>query len=118
VYVNAQGLVMTHRPEAEEEDLTRMPGSELYVTPKTTPGLPTRYAVGSRDGAVVAFGTIDPIPVVNEDRNCRLEARIGAPGAAAVLVVADGFTPHMKLAVILESRGEVVNIEVTTDHNG
>jgi hypothetical protein len=118
VYVNAQGLVMTRRPNPEEEGLTRMPGSELYVTPKSFPGLPTRYAVGSRDGTVTAFGTIDPIPVVNFDRLCRLEARIGAPGAAAVLIVADGFTPKMRLAIILESQGDIVNIEAITDHNG
>jgi hypothetical protein len=118
VYVNAQGLVMTRRPEPEEEDLTRLPGSELYVSPKIVPGEPTRYAVSSRDRDVTAFGTIEPYPVVNIDRLCRLEARIGAPGAAAVLVVADGFTPQAKLAVILESQGEVANIEVNTDHNG
>jgi hypothetical protein len=118
VYVNAQGLAMTRRPNPEEEDLTRMPGSELYVTPKTVPGEPTRYAISSRDREVTAFGTIDPDPVVNVDRLCRLEARIGAPGAAAVLVVADGFTPKMRLPIILESQGDVANIEVTTDQNG
>ncbi len=118
VYVNAQGLVMTRRPKLEEEAVSQLPGIELYVSPKTIPGLPTRYAVASRDRDVTAFGTIDPNPVVNVDRLCRLEARIGAPGGAAVLVVADGFTPKMRLPIILESQGEVVNIEVTTDHNG
>lgn len=118
VYVNAQGLVMTRRPEPEEEGVSKLPGAELYLTPKTVPGLPTRYGVASRDRDLTAFGTIDPYPVVNVDRLCRLEARIGAPGAAAVLVVADGFTPKMRLPIILESQGEVVNIEVTTDHNG
>jgi hypothetical protein len=118
VYVNDQGLVMTRRPNPEDEDSIRVPGAEFYVSPKTNPGEPTRYAVSSRDRDVTAFGTIVPNPVVNVDRLCRLEARIGAPGAAAVLVVADGFTPQMKLAIILESQGEVANIEVTTDHNG
>jgi hypothetical protein len=118
VYVNAQGLVMTRRPRPEEEAVSLLPGAELYVTPKTVPGEPTRYAVASRDRDVTAFGTIVPDPVVNVDRLCRLEARIGAPGAAAVLIVADGFTPKMRLPIILESQGEVENIEVTTDHNG
>ncbi len=118
VYVNAQGLVMTRRPNPEEEGEDKLPGAELYLSPKTTPGLPTRYAVASRDREVTAFGTIDPDPVINVDRLCRLEARIGAPGAAAVLVVADGFTPKMRLPFILESQGEIVNIEVTADHNG
>ncbi len=118
VYVNAQGLVMTRRPNPEEEGVSQLPGAELYVTPKTTPGEPTRYAVASRDRDVTAFGTIVPYPVVNVDRLCRLEARIGAPGAAAVLVVADGFTPKMRLSVILESQGDVANVEVTTDQNG
>jgi hypothetical protein len=118
VYVNAQGLVMTRRPNPEEEGEDKLPGAELYLSPKTVPGLPTRYAVASRDRDVTAFGTIDPDPVINVDRLCRLEARIGAPGAAAVLVVADGFTPKMRLPIILESQGEIVNIEVTTDHNG
>jgi hypothetical protein len=118
IYVNEQGLVMTRRPQPEEEAAPRLPGAELYVTPKTVAGLPTRYAVGSRDGNVIAFGTIDPVPVVNLDRLCRLEARIGAPDAEAVLVVADGFTPQMKLTIILESQGDVVKIESTTDHSG
>lgn len=118
VYVNAQGLVMTRRPNLEEEGEDKLPGVELYLSPKTIPGLPTRYAVASRDRGLTAFGTIDPDPVINVDRLCRLEARIGAPGAAAVLVVADGFTPKIRLPFILESQGEIVNIEVTTDHNG
>jgi hypothetical protein len=118
VYVNAQGLVMSRRPSPEEEDLTRLPGAELYLTPSTVPGLPTRYAVSSRDRDITAFGTILQNPVVNVDRLCRLEARIGAPGAAAVLIVADGFTAKMKLPIILESQGELVNIQVETDHNG
>lgn len=118
VYVNAQGLVMTRRPEPEEEGSIRVPGAEFYVSPKTVPGEPTRYAVSSRDRDVTAFGTIEPFPVVNVDRLCRLEARIGASGAAAVLVVADGFTPKMRLPIILESQGDVANIEVSTDQNG
>jgi hypothetical protein len=118
VYVNAQGLVMTRRPQPEEEAVSKLPGAELYLTPKTVPGLPTRYGVASRDRDITAFGTIDPFPVVNVDRLCRLYARIGAPGAAAVLVVADGFAPKVRLSIILESQGDVVNIEVTTDHSG
>jgi hypothetical protein len=118
VYVNSQGLVMTRRPNPEEEAVSQLPGAELYVIPKTVSGEPTRYGVFSRDREVTAYGTLVPHPVVTQDRDCRLEARIGAPGAAAVLVVADGFTPQMRLSVILESLGEISNIEVTTDHNG
>ncbi len=109
---------MTRRPNPEEEGVSKLPGAELYLTPKTVPGLPTRYGVASRDRDVTAFEQLFTDPVINVDRLCRLEARIGAPGAAAVLVVADGFAPKVRLPIILESQGEVVNIEVTTDHSG
>jgi hypothetical protein len=118
VYVNAQGLVMTRRPNPDEEAVSQLPGVELYVSPKAIPGEPTRYAIASRDREATAYGTLVPHPVVSQDGGCRLEARIAAPGSSAVLVVADGFAAQMRLSFILESQGEIANVEVTTDHNG
>jgi len=118
VYVNAQGLVMTRRPNPDEEVATQLPGVELLVIPWIDSAEPTRYAIASRDQEVTAFGTLVPRPVVTQDRDCRLEARIAAPGSAAVLVVADGFAGRMRLPMILESEGEFSNVEVMTDDNG
>ena len=61
VYVNAQGLVMTRRPNPNEEGESQLPGVELYVTPKTTPGEPTRYGVASRDRDVTVNATMPPL---------------------------------------------------------
>ncbi|HTW79645.1 MAG TPA: hypothetical protein VME23_08905 [Terracidiphilus sp.] len=118
VYVNAQGLVMTRRAHLAEEGASELPGVELLVSPKNIPGEPTRYALYSRDREVTAFGTLVPHPVVNQDGGCRLEARIAAPDATAVLIVADGFAARARLPVVLESQGEITNVDVVTDDNG
>jgi len=118
VYVNAQGLVMTRRPNPEEEAASRLPLYELEVSPKNITGEPTRYALLSRDAQVTAFGTLVPHPVVSQDGGCRLEARVAAPGASAVLIVADGFAAQTRLKVVLESQGEVSNVDAMTDGNG
>jgi hypothetical protein len=118
VYVNEQGLLMTHRPHPEEEIASRLPGDELIVSPTGSSGEPTRYAIISRDNEVTAYGTLVPHPVVSLEGSCRLEARVAAPGSAAVLIVADGFAPQTRLPVVLESLGEVSNIYVVTDRNG
>jgi hypothetical protein len=118
VYVNAQGLVMTHRPNPEEETASQLPAVEVEVSPKNISGQPTRYALISRDGQMTAFGTLVPHPIVSQEGGCRLEARIAAPGSAAVLIVADGFTAQSRLKVVLESQGEVSNVDALTDGNG
>ena len=118
VYVNAQGLVMTRRPNPEEEGAIKLQAVEVQVSPKNITGEPTRYALLSRDGQVTAFGTLVPHPVVSQDGGCRLEARIAAPGSAAVLIVADGFAAQTRLKVVLESQGEVSNVDAMTDGNG
>jgi hypothetical protein len=118
VYVNAQGLVMTRQPHPEEEFALQLPAGEVIVSPKNISGEPTRYALISRDGGVSAYGTLVPHPVVTQVGGCRLEARVAAPGSAAVLIVADGFEPHTRLPMVLESLGEISNIDVATDNNG
>jgi hypothetical protein len=118
VYVNAQGLVMTRQPRPEEEFATQLPGSEVIVSPRNISGEPTRYALISRDSDVTAYGTLVPHPVVTQVRGCRLEARVAAPDSAAVLIVADGFEPQTRLPMVLESLGEISNIDVVTDNNG
>jgi hypothetical protein len=118
VYVNAQGLVMTRRPNPEEENASQLPEVELTLSPKNTSGVPTRYTLLSRDGRVTAYGTVVPRPVVSQDGGCRLEVRVAAPGSAAVLIVADGFPAETRLPVVLETMGEVSNIDAVTDGNG
>jgi len=118
LYVNSQGLVMTRRPQADEEALSQLPGIELYVSPKTIAGEPMRYALLSRDGAVSALGTLVPHPIASQDGGCRLEARIAEPNSAAVLLIADGFAARTRLPVVLESLGEISNVDMTTDDSG
>jgi hypothetical protein len=118
VYVNAQGLVMTRQPHPEEEFASKLPGVEVIVSPKNLSGEPTRYALTSRDRDLTAYGTLVPHPVVTQVGGCRLEARVAAPGSAAVLIVADGFEPQTRLPMVLESLGEISNVDVVTDNDG
>jgi len=118
VYVNAQGLVMTRQPQPQEEFALQVPGSEVIVSPKNISGEPTRYALLSRDGGVSAYGTLVPNPVVTQVKGCRLEARVAAPGSEAVLIVADGFEPRTRIPMVLESLGEISNVDVVTDNDG
>jgi hypothetical protein len=118
VYVNAQGLLMTRQPHPEDEFASKLPGVEVIVSPKNIAGEPTRYALTSRDRDLTAYGTLVPHPVVTQIGGCRLEVRVAAPGSAAVLIVADGFDPQTRLPMVLESLGEISNVDVVTDNDG
>jgi len=118
LYVNARGLLLTHKPTPEEELSLHVPGGELYVTPQADSAVPVRYEIFSRDDQLRIPGTLVPQPLVSTDNGCRLEARIALPNAAAVLLVADGFPLESKIPLVLESEDQTVNLTMTTDSGG
>jgi hypothetical protein len=118
IYVNARGLLLTHRPSPEEEYSLQAPGNEFYLAPEADSAVPLRYAVLSRDNQLVIPGTLVPQPVAAQDHGCRLEVRIAEPNASAVLLVADGFPLESKIPLVLESEGENANLTMVTDSGG
>jgi hypothetical protein len=118
IYLNTQGLLMRHKPTPDEETAMRAPGDEVVLIPETTSAEPVRYVLLSIDNQLSIQGTLVPHPVVGQDQECTLEARIAEPGSTAILIVADGFPAEARLALVLESEGSVAHLDFTTDENG
>jgi hypothetical protein len=118
IYVNARGLLMTHRPLPQEEWSLQIPGGEFNIMPEAESGMPHRYDICSRDNKLSIPGTLVPQPLAEQDHGCRLEVRIAQPNASAILLVADGFPLESKIPVVLESEGETANLTMDTDDGG
>jgi hypothetical protein len=117
IYVNAQGLLMLHKPKPEEHRVVKA-ADELDVAPVTGNGEPMRYLLDSLDEELQIVGTLVPRPIMSEDQGCRIEARIAQPDATAVLIIVDGFEPKSKIPVVMESEHEVVHETLIADSNG
>jgi len=73
------------------------------VVTKTVSAEPVRYLFTSRDKKLQISATLVPHPMKSEEHGCRLEARLSAPDASSVLIVADGFPAKEKIPFVLES---------------
>jgi hypothetical protein len=118
VYVNAQGLLMVHKPRPEQEMNLKDTEGEFTISAATVSAEPVRYLLSSRDQRLQFFGTLVPHPVIQVDRGCSIEARIAQPNAAAVLIGIKGFPTETKIPVVLESELSSVTEIVHTDHEG
>jgi hypothetical protein len=118
MYVNVQGLVMTHKPTPEQETALKAPGDELDVQSATGSGEPVRFALTSRDGEISIYGTAVGHPVESYDQGCRIEARIAQPGATAVLITINGFPGKAKVPLVLESAGAQMSEVLDTSSDG
>lgn len=118
IYVNASGLLMTHRPSPAEESSLQVPGGEFLITPDADSAVPIRYEIVSRDNQFSMSGTLVPRPVASVDQGCSLEARVAEPHAEAVLLVADVFPPDSKIPLVLESEGQTANLTMDIDSTG
>lgn len=118
LYVNVQGLVMTHKPALEEEAIMRAPGDELEVEGSKVSGEPIRFVLASRDGQTLIYGTVVEHPIVSYDRGCRLEVRVAQPNATAALVTLSGFPADTKVPLVLESGGEDVSAVLDIKQDG
>ncbi|MGB6719348.1 MAG: hypothetical protein WBE72_01025 [Terracidiphilus sp.] len=118
LYVNDQGLVMTHRPRPGQENALKTPGDELELMPEAGTAEPVRYMLSSKDDALSILGTLVPHPVVGQDQSCTLELRIAEPHATAVLLVAEGFPPDTGIPLVLESEGETIHMTMAANSSG
>jgi hypothetical protein len=118
IYVNAQGLLMVHRPTPGQEASFKAPGDELYLAPQANAAEPIRYILSSKDRELSILGTLVPQPVMARDQECTLEVRIAEPDASAVLIVAKGFPASAKIPLVLESEGANANLTMRTDGSG
>ncbi|MGD0831106.1 MAG: hypothetical protein ABR907_09200 [Terracidiphilus sp.] len=118
IYVNGQGLLMTHRPKPEQESSIRAGDDEFDVQLTPVSAEPVRFELNSMDGQLKVFGTVVPEPVMQDDQGCRIEARIAQPNASAVLIVADGFPAKTKIPLVLQSEGGTLSETLITDADG
>lgn len=118
IYVNAQGLLMTHLPKPEEETSLKVAEGELEVASPTENAEPIRFLLARRDGETSIFGTLVSHPVESYDQGCRLEVRAAQPGAMAVLIIVDGFPAKSKIPLVLESEGSVVSEVLDANSDG
>jgi hypothetical protein len=118
LYVNAQGLLMLHKPKPSQEASFKAQGDEFDIISITGSAEPMRYLFFSMDGRFQIFGTLVPHPLVSENRGCTLELRIAQPDATAVMVVANLFPPEARVPIVLESGGKTASEVLTTDTNG
>jgi hypothetical protein len=118
LYVNTQGLLMIHRPKAEQEMSFKAGADELEITAETDTAEPIRYVLTSKDGELKIFRTLVPHPVVAVDQGCSLEVRIAEPHGAAVLVIANGFPEKAKIPLVLQSEGVKTSEMLVTDSDG
>ena len=118
IYVNGQGLLMIHRPKPEQEMSLTTPDDELVVSMSAVNAEPVRFLFSRRDRQLLISTTVVPRPVKSEERGCRLEARLAAPDASSVLIVADGFPAKEKIPLVLESEGQPLSEVMTTNQDG
>jgi len=118
IYVNAQGLLMTHRPKPEQEMILKAPDEEFVLQVTVGSAEPMRSLLSSMDGQLKVFGTIVPHPVMLEEQGCRLEVRIAQPDTTAVLFVADGFPAKTRIPLVLQSEGAVESQILDTNEDG
>jgi hypothetical protein len=119
VYVNAKGLVMTHRPTAEQEHEDSVGKlDEVEIGLNVARGEPVRYMMASVDGKLFYAGTVVPFPIENRDAKCHLEVRLGLPEGQMMLLYGDGLTPNARIPFITTSEGEEHSGTLNTDAEG
>jgi len=118
LYVNAQGLVMIHRPRPEEEASFAAGEDELEVQSGPSVAEPMRFLLSTLDGDLLIYGTLVAHPLESNDQGCRLEARIAQPNEATVLLVANGFPAKRKISLVLRSGDSLANDTMETNSDG
>src|SRR6185312_8382633 len=99
-YVNHKGLLLTRKPNADQEEIESAEQDlEFDVGVQAANGEPIRFALLGKNSKVIASGTLVPYPLESLDKGCRLSALLSAPEANIVLVTADGFAPNTDLEV-------------------
>jgi hypothetical protein len=118
-YVNRKGLLLTRKPNADQEDIESAgEGLEFDIGIQAANGEPVRFVLRSKGSKMIIPGTLIPYPIESSDKGCKLSALLSAPEATIVLISADGFPPNTDLVVHGDSAGELKESKHKTDGNG
>jgi len=119
VYVNRKGLLLTRKPNADEEDRdTVSPDAEYDLGVQAADGEPLRLVLRSPDNKILVPGTLVPFPVESIDRGCRLSALLATPDAEAILIEGDGFQPNSQVFLQSNSADEQRQSQKPVDAKG
>lgn len=120
VYVNRKGLLLTRKPNPDEEDSDTVTAkdAEYDLGLQAADGEPLRFVLRSADNKVLVPGTLVPFPIESTDKGCKLSALLATPDAEAILVEADGFTPNSQILLQSESAGEQHQSQKPVDVGG
>jgi len=119
VYVNRKGLLLTRKPNPDEEDLDTVgPDAEYDLGVQAADGEPVRILLRSPDNKLLAPGTLVPFPIESKDKDCVLSARLATPDAEAILIEGEGFAPDTQVLVQSNSAGEQMQMRESVDGSG
>jgi hypothetical protein len=118
VYVNAKGLLMSHKPKPEQENSNFVGDDEFHLDVQAMQAEPVRYALTSSDKELVIYGTVVPFPLIDTDRSCQLEVRLAHSDATAVLIYADGLPANTEIPFQMLSAGEPETGKFNVDAQG
>jgi hypothetical protein len=119
VYVNAKGLLMTHKPRPDQENSDSVDSADEYdLSVQVAKGEPVRFLLVASDQSLIVPGTIVPYPIESMDRKCRLELRLGMQDGEAVLIYADGLPPKSEVPFEETSGGTMRPGKLTTNAKG
>jgi hypothetical protein len=107
VYVNRKGLLLTRKPNADEEDRETVDAAAEYdLGVQAADGEPLRFVLRSADNKVLVPGTLVPFPIESADKVCKLSAMLAEPDGDAILISGDGFPPNSEVLLQSNSAGE------------
>ncbi len=119
VFVNRKGLLLTRKPNSDEENRETVgQDAEYDLGVQAAEGEPLRFVLRSPDNTVLAPGTLVPFPIESADKSCRLSAMLASPDGEAVLIEGDGFAPNSEVLVMGNSAGELHQSKQSADASG
>jgi hypothetical protein len=119
VYVNRKGLLLTRKPNPEEEDRdTVAEDAEYDLGVQAANGEPMRLVLKNADNTLLVPGTLVPFPVESKDKNCKLSAMLAEPEGEAILISGEGFPPNSEVIVQGSSAGEPKQSRKAVDAGG
>jgi hypothetical protein len=119
VYVNRKGLLLTRKPNPDEEDRDTVgPDAEYDLGVQAADGEPLRLVLRSPDNKVLMPGTLVPFPIEAADKNCKLSALLATPDGEAILIEGEGFQPNSQVLLQSNSAGEQRQSQKPVDASG
>jgi hypothetical protein len=120
VYLNRKGLLLTRKPNPDEEDRdTVAEDAEYDLGVQAADGEPLRFILlNSENKKVFAVGTLVPFPIESIDKGCKLSALLATPDGEAILIEGDGFQPNSQVLLQSDSAGERHDSQKPVDATG